>query len=122
MSPVRMWLLCCALAGLVGCASLQIAQPQTWNQRVAYVNGTLTALYDSIRSCVTSMACSKETGRELIVQVDTARTAVDIAGAAPSGDTIAVCWGEPQPALRCLMAAQSVLDGVAAYLRAKEAK
>lgn len=117
MHPVRQWFLLCLLAGLVGCGSLGLTPPQTWQQRIAYVNGSLTAVYDSITSCVQSLACSKETGRSLIDQADTARGALDIARAAPSGQTITMCFGKAQTAVACLEAAKAVTDGLHAYLK-----
>ena len=104
----------------VGCAELALTTPQTWKQKIAYANGALTSVYEGITSCVQSMSCSKDTGRLLVDQADTARAAIDIAGAAPNGETITMCFGKAVPALQCLQGAQTVLNGLSAYLNARK--
>lgn len=104
----------------VGCTSLGLTVPKTFQQRIAYGNASLTAIYDGIASCVTSTACSKETGRGLVAQADTARAALDVAGAAGAPDAVTTCFGQTKTALGCLQAAQLVVDGLAAYLRARQ--
>src|SRR5512139_2447724 len=122
LTPKRFLIGLLLLTALAGCNSLEFAPADTWNKRLAYADSQLAGVYDGIGACVRSMACSKDTGRQLIEQADTARAALDVAHAAGNGDTVAVCFDRPQPVMACLQSAQAVISGVEAYLRAKEQK
>src|SRR5512139_953238 len=112
LTPKRFLIGLLLLTALAGCNSLELAPADTWNKRLAYADSQLAGVYDGIGACVRSMACSKDTGR----------AALDVAHAAGNGDTVAVCFDRPQPAMACLQSAQAVISGVEAYLRAKEQK
>lgn len=120
MTPKRYIAGLLILAALAGCNSLGLAPADSWKKRLAYADSQLAGVYEGIGLCVRSMACSKDTGRQLFDQADTSRAALDVAHAAGNGDTVAVCFDKPQPAMACLQSAQAVLAGIEAYLRAKE--
>jgi hypothetical protein len=85
---------------LEGCSTL--AKPQTMNQRIAYAEATLVAVYETIGSLKTSGRIDAAKRDELVKEADKAGIAVDAA-------RTALANGLPDDALGRLQAAQAIL-------------
>jgi hypothetical protein len=68
-----------ALALLGACASLGLATPQTFNQKLAVGYASVTALRDTTNTLATAKTITVNDARNIEAQLDNARAALDIA-------------------------------------------
>lgn len=99
-----LWL---AMLLLCGCAGF--TQPQSFEDKIYFTQGQVTAAYDSIAEAALSQRITKAEGESLLDSVDQANDAVQTAKSA----------GDTETALGKLQFAQTLLLGLEARLKEK---
>ena len=98
---------------LMGCETLGLTKPKTFDQKLAYAEGQVTAGYQSVTDLANRQRITKDAGVRTIKQLDEASTALKAA-------RIAVGAGDMTLAQNQLGVATAILLSVEATL--KEAK
>jgi hypothetical protein len=96
---------------LTACALLGVPKPETFNQRVAFALGQVTAIRESATELVSSNAITADDAENVQAQANNARAGIDIAISYQSTD--------PSQAENRLAAAQVILDALKAYLQSQ---
>jgi len=106
MKTIRVTLFGALMVLITACASLGIAPAQSFDQRWAYANGTLTAVVQTASQGVEGGTLSKDDGRAVLEIAKQARSLLDAAHSATS----------VEDANRNLSLAVAVLENLQTYL------
>jgi hypothetical protein len=112
-SSLHLMFLALFCLSLMGCETLGLTKPRTFDQKLAYAESQVTAGYQSVADLANRKRISKDAGTRTIKQLDDASTALKAA-------RIAVGAGDMTLAQDKLSAATAILLSVEASL--KEAK
>lgn len=115
MKQVKYALLAAVLVVLAACSSLQMAQPSSPSQGLAYGYSTLAAVRTSAAQAVANGTLTVAEGQTVLVQTDNARAALD------AGE-LAIASGDTATAAGKLAAATAALTSVQTFLMSKGIK
>lgn len=114
MKAIRLATLYWALAVLTACAALGLPTAETFNQKLAVGYGTVTAVRNTAATLVTAGKLTPDDAQNVQTQVDTARSALDLARTAYKA-------GDVAGAATKLDTTATVLRALQAYLASKGA-
>jgi hypothetical protein len=114
MKRLRLFAIAVAFGILAACATFGVDPPQTFNQRVAAAQITVTAVRSSALSLLNAEKISVADAKNVQASADAGNAAIDLALTSSATD--------PTGANNKLAAAIAILTGVQTYLATKGAK
>lgn len=115
MRQVKYAFLALILGVLAACTSLQMAQPTSPSQGIAYAYGTVAAVRTSAAQAVAAGTLSVADGQQVLTQTDNARATLDAA-------ELAVASGDTTTAAGKLAAVTAALTSLQTFLQSKGVK
>lgn len=92
-----------------GCASLGLQPADTWAKKIAYANGSVTAVYKAVPVAIERGTIDKATGKEVVKKANEVSNTLDLLGAAGGNANAVECLGEKRTAVACLTAVTEAL-------------
>ncbi len=114
MKRLSLFVVIAAMALLTACTALGVATPQTFNQRAAAAQITVTAVRSTALSLLTADKITAADGKNVQASADAGNAAIDLAMLTSTVD--------PAGASSKLSSAIAILGGVQAYLATKGTK
>jgi hypothetical protein len=109
VKAIRHWFVFALLAYLVGCSSIGLQKPETFNEQLAFQYGNLTAIYSAVATSVQVGSLKPDDAEKVIESADAARTSLDAARIAYNAGDITTAEGRLQAAIVLLTALQTQL-------------
>lgn len=97
------------LALATGCASLGLQPADTWAKKIAYANGSVTAVYKAVPLALERGAIDKPTGRAVVAKANEVGETLDLLSAVGGNADAVQCLGEQRTAVACLTAVTEAL-------------